>query len=110
MEFGGQRFFDFCPSNDAELEGGEWLKFHIIGVHLFFKVVQTEPNLVIAAMNPDKVEKLLKEKPELVKHEVLEKDGRIVLTDTPENLQKFLLEGMIVEEFFGDPVELTPIK
>ena len=109
VAFGGQRFFDFYPSDDAELKGGEWLKFHVVPVHLFFKVQQTEPNLVIAAMNPDKVDKLLHEKPGLVKHEIIE-DDRVVLTDMPGNLQKFLLEGMKIEEFFGDPVELTPIR
>ena len=108
--FGGQRFFDFYPSDEAELEGGEWLKFHVTPVHLFFKVSQIKPNLIIAAMNPDTVEELLKEKPELVKHEVLEEDGRIVLTDMPENLQKFLLEGVKRKDFFGDAEELEPVK
>ena len=37
IEVDGKRFFDFYPSDDAELEGGEWLKFHVIPVHLFFK-------------------------------------------------------------------------
>ena len=32
------------------------------------------------------------------------------VTDTPENLQKFLLEGLKFEKFFGEPVELKPIK
>jgi hypothetical protein len=102
VEFSGQRFFDFYPSDDAELEGGEWLKFHVIGVHLFFKVQLRDSKLMAAAMNPDTVEKLLKEKPGLVEHEVLEEDGRIVLTDAPENLQKFLLEGVKIKDFFGD--------
>ena len=110
VEFGGQRFFDFYPAKDAELEGGTWLKIHVIPAHLFFKIELTESNLLIAIMNPDEVEKLLKKKPELVKHEVLEKDGRIVLTDTPENLQKFLLEGLKVKDFFGDAEELEREK
>ncbi len=109
VEAGGVRFFDFYPAKDAELEGGDWLKFHIIPVHLFFKVDKTAGGFSLAAVNPDKVDKLLKEKPAMVKHERVE-DGRVVLTDTPENLQKFLLEGVKIEDFFGDPVELTPVK
>ena len=65
--------------------------------------------LMIAMMNPDTVSELLEKKPGLVKHEVVE-DGRIVLTDTPENLQKFLLEGMKVEDFFGDVEELERVN
>lgn len=109
VKFGGQRFFDFYPSDLDELEGGDWLKFHILPVHLFFKVEQTEPNLMIAMMNPDTVGELLEKKPGLVKHEVVE-DGRVILTDTPENLQKFLLESMKVEDLFGDVEELERVK
>ena len=109
VKIGDQRFFDFYPSEDADLEGGDWLKFHVIPVHLFFHVVQTQPNLVLAAMNPDEVKKLLTEKPDLVKHELIE-DDRVVLTDSPQKLQKFVLEGLKVEKFFGEPQELTPIS
>lgn len=109
VEVGGVRFLDFYPADDAKLEGGDWLKFHVIPVHLFFKVDKTAGGFSLAPMNPDKVDKLLRDKPTLVQHERVE-DDRVVLTDTPENLQKFLTEGVKIEEFFGDPVELTPVK
>ncbi len=107
----GQLFFDFYPSDDAELECGGWLKFHILGVHLFFKVEKTETAFTLAAMEPDEVGKLLKEKPELIKHERIEDDGdRIILTDTPENLQKFLLAApKLNKEVFGDPENFVRI-
>lgn len=109
VEFGGHRFFDFYPSGDAELEGGDWLVMHIIPVHVFYKVEQRESDLMIAAIDFDEIEKLLKEKPALVKYEVLE-NNRLVLTDTPENLQKFLLEGMKIKGFFGDAEKLERVK
>lgn len=105
VQVGGQRFFDFYPAGDAQIETGEWVKFHLVPAHLFFKVDKTAESFKIAPMNPEEVGKLLKEKPQLVKHEVI-KDNRVVLTDTPENLQKFLLEGLMVKDFFGDPGEL----
>lgn len=108
VEFDGHRFFDFYPAEDARLEGGDWLKISVIPVHLFLKVEKSGQTLELAAMNPDEVEKLLTEKPELIKHEFIE-DGRVVLTDTPENLQAFLLKGLKTEGFFGKPFELTPI-
>ncbi len=109
VQVGQQRFFDFYPAEDAQIETGEWVKLHLVPAHLFFKVDKSAESFKVAAMNPDEVGKLLKEKPQLVKHEVIE-DDRVVLTDTPENLQKFLIEGLKVEEFFGDPIELVPVR
>lgn len=109
VKAGDQLFFDFYPAEDAELEGGDWLKFHVIPVHLFFHVVPAQPNLVLAAMNPDEVKKRLTEKPDMVKYEFIE-DDRVVLTDSPQKLRKFVLEGLEVEKFFGEPQELTPIQ
>ena len=107
-----QRFLDMYPADDAEIECGDWMKFHLLRSHLFMHVTATEPNLVIAAMDPDTVDKLLEEKPDWVKHEMLEDDNdkRAVLTDLPENLQRFLLEGLTIKDFFGEPEALTPIK
>lgn len=105
----GQRFLDMYPAEDADLAGGDWLKFHLVPAHLFLHVRATEPDLVLAAMNPDEIQKLLKEKPDMVKHEVIE-DDRVVLTDSPENLQKFLLAGLKIDEFFGEPDELQPVE
>lgn len=107
VEVDGQRFFDFYLSDDSEIEAGSWTKFHLLTVHSFYKVEKTETTFTVAAMGPDDVGKLLKEKPDMVKHEFVE-DDRVVLTDTPENLQKFLLEGLKIEGFFGDPTDLTP--
>jgi hypothetical protein len=109
VEVQGQRFLDMYPSDDTELEGGDWLKFHLVPAHLFLHVTATEPNLVLAAMNPDEIGKLLKQQPELVEHEII-KDDRVVLTDSPEHLQKFLLAGLKIERFFGEPSELKPIQ
>lgn len=109
IEVQGQRFLDMSPSDDAELEGGDWLKFHFVPAHLFLHVSATEPNLVLAAMNPDEIGKLLKQQPERIKHEII-KDDRVVLTDSPEHLQKFLLAGLKIEGFFGEPQELKRVQ
>lgn len=107
VQVNGQRFFDFFPAEDADLDGGDWIKFHVIPIHLFFTVEKSGESLVLTTLLPDEADKLLAEKPKLVKHERLE-DGRVVLTDTSENLQKFLLEGMKIDGFFSKPIELTP--
>jgi hypothetical protein len=105
----GQRFLDMSLADDAELKGGDWLKFHLVPAHLFLHVSATEPNLVMAAMDPDTVGKLLKQQPELVRHEVI-KDDRVVLTDSPEHLQAFVLAGVKIEGFFGEPSEMKQIQ
>lgn len=109
VEIDGQRFLDMYPADDADLAGGDWLKFHLVPAHLFLHVRATQPKLMMAAMNPDEIKKLLQEKPDKVKHEVI-KDDRVVLTDTPENLQTFLLAGLKIEKFFGEPQEFEPVK
>lgn len=104
-----ERFLDTYPA-DTRFDGGQWKVLHMVPAHLFFHVSGTDPNLVIAAMNPDKVGELLEEKPELVKHEVVDNNDYFVLTDSPENLQKFVLAGLKVEGFFGELEALEPFK
>jgi len=104
-----QLFFDFYPSDNVELECGDWLKFHLLGVHLFFKVEKNQNGFTLAAMDPDQVAELLKEKSGLIKHEVVE-DDRVVLTDTPENLQKFLIAApKLNKDVFGEPEDFVRI-
>ncbi len=98
----GQLFFDLFPS--GELESGEYTKMHVVPVHLFWKVDKTDAGFTLAIVEPEKVADLLEEKPTRVKHEICD-DDRVVLTDSPQNLQKFLSEGMKTEGFFGDPEE-----
>ena len=107
-----QLFFDLYPSDNVEVECGEWLKFHLLSVHLFFRVELLDGKFSMAAMNPDEVANLLKEKPHLVKHEVLkDRDREILLTDTPENLQKFLITApKLNEKVFDDFLELKPVS
>ncbi|MHC5083440.1 MAG: hypothetical protein ACYTET_05820 [Planctomycetota bacterium] len=109
----GHLFFDFYP--DGEIVAGDWTKFHIIGAHLFYKVEKTETGFKLAMMNPDTVNDLLEKDPSLVKHEMVsgsegDDERRAVLTDTPENLQKFLLEGLTIEKFFADSDDDTELK
>lgn len=104
----GQRFLDLYPAKDAEIETGDWTKMCIVPAHLFLHVAQTEPNLVLAAMDPDKIGDLLEQKPDRVKHERIE--DRDVLTDTPERLQAFVTAGLAIEKFYGDPMTLKRAK
>jgi len=103
----GRVFFDFYPAEDDEIKLGDWIKFHLIPGHLFLRVEQTEPNLVLAVMNADTIGKLLAEKPDMVKHE--RRDGVVILTDSPKNIQAFVKAGLKIEKFFTDPAPLKRI-
>lgn len=107
VDLDGARFFDFYPAEDADIEAGDWVKFHLIPGHLFVRVEQTEPNLVLAVMNLETVGKLLAEKPKMVKHE--RRDDAVILTDSSKNLQAFITAGIEIEKFFTDPITLKRI-
>ena len=72
-----------------------------------FKIEKTETAFTLAVMNPEEVGKLLQEKPELVKHEFID-DSPLILTDTPENLQKFLITApKLNKKVFGEPEDFV---
>ncbi len=100
-------FLDLYPK-EPKLETTDFYKFHLLPVHTFLKIEQLGTTLKIQAMNPEKLEKMLEGKPDLIKHEVLE--DRIVLTASPKDLQKFMLEHVKDEGLFGDPTELERIE
>lgn len=104
----GVRFLDFYPSDDARLNTGDWFNAHILPVHVFWKLDKTEAGYTLAGLNPDNLKTLLADNPGVVKHEVVE--GRVVLTDSAENLQKFLLDALKIEKVFGDAMELKHVK
>jgi hypothetical protein len=101
----GQRFLDLYPE---EPQTGVWQNMCLVPAHLFLHVQRTEPNLVVVMMDPDGIKDLLEEKPEMIKHERTK--DRLVLTDTTEHLQDFVIAGLTIEKFYGDPGVLERIK
>ena len=97
-------FLDLYPG-DMELAVGDIYKMHLLPAHTFLKVDSIGTELIMQAMMPDTLEELLKEKPELIKHEII--DDRIVLTASPKKLQEFLKTYADHEDFFGDALELN---
>jgi len=104
----GRRFLDLFPKDDMDMCTGDWYKFHLLGVHTFMQVWQTDPNLVMAVMQPDEVRSLLRKNPKLIKHEIV--DDRVVFTAPTGQLQAFLSNPAIVEEIFDEPGILTRYK
>ena len=109
VEIERQRFLDLYPSDDTKLETGDWIKFQLVPAHLFLSIKKENDMLVMTAMDPDAIRKMLEKRPDWIKHEVI-KDDRVVLTAQPKQLQKFLLEGLKTEGFFGKATEFTPVQ
>jgi hypothetical protein len=100
-------FLDLYPK-EPNLEATDFYKFHLLPVHTFLKIEQLGTTLKIQAMNPEKLQEMLKAKPDLIKHEVLE--DRIVLTASTKQLQKFMLEHVKDEGLFAEPTEMERVE
>ena len=98
-------FLDIYPDG-VTMEGVQGLyKMHLLGVHTFLRVDQIEPKLQLRPLDYERVSEMLKEDPNLLKHEVLEED-HIVLTAPTKRLQEFMIKHANVEGVFGDITEL----
>jgi hypothetical protein len=106
-------FMDVYPSRIpcAEPDPNEdWLlnTFFLIPGHSFVIIDSIEPQLKMRWTNQDEMEKLLKEEPNAIKHELVE-DG-IILTASTEQLQQFVLKYADDERVFSEETTLTRSK
>lgn len=81
----------------------------LVPAHLILKMEQIDPVLKIAAMNPDWMQKFLKQHPDAIAHRVVMGDN-IVLTASTSELQKFVLAHADDAGFFGGAMELKRKK
>jgi len=88
---------------EPKLKENDYYKFHILRAHSFIRIERIEPNLVMRAMNPDTLKKMLENDPNLIKHEVVE--DRLVLTASTKELQKFMKAHANDEDFFAEATE-----
>jgi hypothetical protein len=89
LKVGDQRFLDLFPL-DPELKQNDFYRIHLMPVHTFLRVRQERDSLRVSILNYDWLQKLLKENPGAIKHEVV--DDSVLLTAKPKELQAFLLK------------------
>jgi hypothetical protein len=99
IEIKGLMFLDLFPDDKPLEDLDDFYKIHLLPVHTFMKVDQINPNLRLRMIDYDKVEKMLENDPNVIKHEVVD-DDRIVLTASTEELQNFVVEH--VDTLFSD--------
>ncbi len=85
----------------------KWLfnSFFLIPAHTFIKIDSIKPQLKMRLINDGKMEELLKEDPNAVKHTSIE--GRVVLTASTKELQAFVLKHADDNRVFTNEVVLN---
>jgi len=106
-------FLDVYPSRlpCAQPDPNEdWLlnAFFLIPGHSFMIIDSIEPQLKLRWTNQDEMKELLKEEPNVVKHELIE--DSIILTASTEQLQNFVVKYADEERLFSEQVVLTRSK
>jgi len=110
-KLGSSMFLDLYPDGKLECNTPDFYTIHLLPVHTFMKIEQIEPTLKMAMIKSDKLEKMLKDDPNLIKFENLE--GRFVLTASTEELQEFMKKYSNDKDLFegiGDLKWVVPNK
>ncbi len=101
LQLGEHRFLDaLLVRMEGEWKGGGFGRVAYIArpAHIFFKVELTNATLRLGGLHPERLGKLLKDRPALIAHEWVKEpdainDGqRVLLTASTAELQKFMLK------------------
>jgi hypothetical protein len=107
-KLGNSAYLDIYP-NEPNMAGN----YFYLPAHSFMKIELSKDALKLCAMSSDSIDSLLKSKPNAVKHEKLEDgdNGRLVLTASTKELQKFILKYDHDEklELFGKIKDSKPM-
>jgi hypothetical protein len=97
-EIKGLMFLDLFPDSKVLEDLDDFYKIHLFPVHTFLKVDRISPSLQLRMVDYEKMEKILENDPNVLKHEIV--DDRILLTASTEELQDFVIKH--VDEIFTD--------
>ena len=103
----GRMFLDLYPV-EPELPQNDLYRDHLLRVHSFVAVLQTEPAIRISYVEPQWLKKFLDKQPSALRHEKI--NDEVVITASPKELQKFLLTHLKTEGAFSEPSELRRKK
>jgi hypothetical protein len=103
-------FPDEFPCDTDDPNKTDWLYnvFFLVPAHTFLKIEQIEPTLKMRIMEPDNVEEMLENDPNLIKHEIVQE--RPVLTASTKELQKFMKAHANDEGLFGEPSKMKRVQ
>ena len=107
---GDMLFLDIFPDGQALKDLQDFYRSHLLPMHTFMRVDQTDPNLVMRLLNVETVSNMLGNDPNLLRHESIEDGDRIVLTAHPRQLQEFMIKYADEKDMFGEPTELVRLR
>jgi len=110
-----QLFLDVYPTQSPcgkleDLNEAKWFynAFFFVPVHTFIKIDSIEPQLKMQLTDDERMEKLLEEDPNAVKHTSIE--DRLILTASTKELQAFVLKYADDNRVFTDETILSHKK
>ena len=103
LKVDGRTFLDLTPIEPI-LPQNDFYKRHFLPTHTFALISQTAPTVQISFLEPEWLRKLLVKKPTALRHAKIEDE--MLLTASPNELQKFLLDHLNTEGAFGKPISL----
>jgi hypothetical protein len=106
LKLDGDLYLDLFPE-DPELKENDFYKMHIVAVHTFMRVKQISPQLQMAFMDYDWLDKLLEKTPEALKHE--REENRVIVTASTKELQAFLRKYSKAEGFWGGFLDMKRV-
>jgi hypothetical protein len=104
VRLGDNYFLDLFPEDPKQIENA-YYKFHLLPVHTFLKASLDASTMQLAGMDPNWLKRQLDADPMIVRHATV--NNMIVLTDSPEELQKFVRRHVEDKDAFSAVIDLT---
>lgn len=86
----GALFLDLFPE-EIEGDASGLYKLHLVPIHTVYRVNKLEPTLELAAVDFNRLEKLLSERPRAVEH--INVSGGKLITAPPDKVRQFVLKN-----------------
>lgn len=100
---GEQRFLDLDPV-ESEIPQSGFYRDRLLPTHTFVAIAQAGPAMRVSYLDQDWLKRFLAEQPAALRHETVQ--GEILITASPRDLQRFLLDHQKTEGAFSEPCEL----
>ena len=107
VEISGNLFVDFYPYTNG-LNENIFLSFHRMPVHSFGHISISDSISVIRLLNYEWFEELIKDTPEVIKHE--KRESNLIITAKTDEIQSFLTKFKDDSEAFADSIVLILIR
>jgi len=112
VELAGRQMMDVeLEANQQAIDNlGGYVKFHLLPVHYILWIQKTSPDLVVAPVDGEKLQKALKEKPGWISVvDGSKNDMPMLITASTKDLQKVFSDKQFLDAVFNEPTVLKRI-